>query len=189
MSLEEIQQNKEIEFYAAGAAAWYNTQLEHDKSLLTLSAGGVGILITLLVTIGVASADGLVLNITALLSFLVCIGAVLVIFRRNGPHLQGVLRDANHADPWLKGLDGLALITFGFGVLLSAVIGISAAIDSYATKGKSMASNQKDETQFEKSFYDAARLKPAALQDSTTSTTGSMPPGTTAPKPPDTGKQ
>jgi hypothetical protein len=35
---------KEIAFYTAGVTAWYNTSLEHDKSLFTLSAGGIGLL-------------------------------------------------------------------------------------------------------------------------------------------------
>jgi hypothetical protein len=44
---------KEVEYFAAIANAWVNTRVEHDKSLLTLSAGGIGLLITLLSTVGI----------------------------------------------------------------------------------------------------------------------------------------
>lgn len=43
---DEIEDQKRVEFYSAGLAAWYATRLEHDKSLLTLSAGGIGLLMT-----------------------------------------------------------------------------------------------------------------------------------------------
>jgi hypothetical protein len=38
---------KEVEYYAAQVNAWLNTKFEHDKSLLTLSAGGLGLLISI----------------------------------------------------------------------------------------------------------------------------------------------
>lgn len=52
MTSDEIEQQKSVEFYAAGINAWYNTSLEHDKSIFSLSAGGIGLLITLLTTVG-----------------------------------------------------------------------------------------------------------------------------------------
>ena len=55
MAQNEIDEQKKIEFYAASVAAWYESSLEHDKSLLTLSAGGIGLLITLLTTVGLGS--------------------------------------------------------------------------------------------------------------------------------------
>lgn len=51
MSPEEIDDQKRVEYYAASVNAWFNTSLEHDKSLFTLSAGGIGLLITLLTTV------------------------------------------------------------------------------------------------------------------------------------------
>lgn len=63
---DEIEDQKRVEFYSAGLAAWYATRLEHDKSLLTLSAGGIGLLMTLMTTVGVSSAESLVLYVCAL---------------------------------------------------------------------------------------------------------------------------
>jgi len=34
---------KKLAYYSAAATAWFNTRLEHDKSLLTLSPAGIGV--------------------------------------------------------------------------------------------------------------------------------------------------
>ncbi len=73
MAAEDINEKKEVAFYTAGVTAWYNTSLEHDKSLFTLSAGGIGLLITLIRTVGVPSAETLILYIAAMISFLICL--------------------------------------------------------------------------------------------------------------------
>ncbi|PKF49010.1 hypothetical protein AT251_22010 [Enterovibrio nigricans] len=49
---------KEVEFYAATVGAWLNTKFELDKSLLTLSTGAIGLLVTLLTTVGASSVEG-----------------------------------------------------------------------------------------------------------------------------------
>jgi len=62
-------EQKDVAFYSAAVTAWFATALELDKSILTLAAGGVGLHVTLLTTVGVRSAEGLVLYISALASF------------------------------------------------------------------------------------------------------------------------
>ncbi len=91
MTQEEIENQKRVEYYAASVNAWFNTSLEHDKSLLTLSAGGIGLLLTLLTTVGLSSAEAQVLYIGAIASFVVALIATLVIFRRNRTHIEEIL--------------------------------------------------------------------------------------------------
>ena len=122
---------KFVEFYAANVTAWLNTKFEHDKSLLTLSAGGIGLLITLLTTTGVKSIESLVLYIVALVAFISCLGTLLWIFRRNARHLEGVIQGSETSDSLLVVLDTVALASFLLGVLLSAIIGVSTAVHSY----------------------------------------------------------
>lgn len=145
MSPEDLRQEKEVEFYAAGIAAWYNTSLEHDKSVFGLSAGGIGLLITLLTTVGVSSACLLGLYIAAILSFLTSLCVLLVIFRRNRTHIEQVLSDtAPRSDPCLEKLDLAAILAFGAGVIFTAVVGISAAVNSLIDeKEKAMANEGK----------------------------------------------
>lgn len=139
--LEDLQEKKEVAFYQAGVAAWYNTALEHDKSLCTLSVGGIGLLMTLIRTMGVPSAETLVLYVLALIFFLVCLVSVLVIFKKNKSHIEHVIQDTQdaHINDSLVIFDNVAIWSFGLAVLLSAVIGVSSAVSSYTTKVTQMA--------------------------------------------------
>jgi hypothetical protein len=182
MTPDEINEQKNVEFYSASVNAWYNTSLEHDKSLLTLSAGGIGLLITLLTTIGLTSAEALVLYICAITAFVVSLVTILIVFRKNRNYIEDVLLgQSENNDPFLKKLDITALWAFGIGVLFTAVIGITAAIHSYSTKEKDMANEKINKTNsgfaqdsfngvtklqqnsdLGKSFNNAGNLKPAA---------------------------
>jgi hypothetical protein len=127
---------KTVEFYAAQVNAWINTKFEHDKSLLTLSAGGIGLLITLISTTGVRSITSLILYVLALVAFIVCLGALLWIFRRNAKHLEGVVMERETSDPFLALLDNTAIWSFLLGVIISSIIGIATAVHSYEKEHK-----------------------------------------------------
>lgn len=131
--------SKDIEFYSANVNAWLNTRFEHDRSLLTLSAGGVGLLITLISTVGVSSIENLILYALALLFFVICLCAVLWVFRRNAKHLEDVVNNKSENDPLLNILDRTAICAFLLGVLFSSIIGISTAVNSYIKKEHEMA--------------------------------------------------
>jgi uncharacterized membrane protein len=122
------------EWYAANLAAWFATRLEHDKSLLTLSAGGIGLLITLVSTVGIHSAESLILYILAFIAFVVCLAAVLWIFKRNSTHIEDVVTRRVRNDPWLTVLDNVAISAFLAGVILSCIIGVAAAVRSLEAK-------------------------------------------------------
>lgn len=144
-SQPDINQMKEVEFYAANLNAWFNTRFEHDKSLLALSAGAVGLLITLISTVGVKSVEILILYILSLACFVVCLGALLWIFRRNAKHLEDVVRETAIDDQLLNTLDRAAVSSFMFGVILSAIIGISTAINSYIDEVTEMTEKTKNQ--------------------------------------------
>lgn len=164
MTPEETSQQKGVEFYAAGVNAWYNTALEHDKSIFGLSAGGVGLLISLLTTLGVQSKLLLVLYGAAILSFLVTLGTLLVIFRRNRDHIEKVLLLGTVPnDPVLKVLDLIAIVAFWLGALFAATVGITSAIHSYESEQKKMATDKTTqvvipESLLQKSFNGVGRL-------------------------------
>jgi len=174
--------DKDTEYYAASVNAWFSTKLEHDKSLIALATGGIGLLVTLVSTVGVKSVESLVLHILAIVSFLICVGAVLWIFNRNATHLKEIIKDQAHADPVLGRLDFIAIVSFCAGVVLSSIIGISQAANSFLLKEKEMAQETKsqrgsvrdsfngassikpDSAEFTKSFDGAAALKPSSPQ-------------------------
>ncbi|CAN7571319.1 hypothetical protein LJR039_004052 [Pseudorhodoferax sp. LjRoot39] len=145
MSPEELVQQKNVEFYAAGVNAWYNTSLEHDKSIFSLSAGGIGLLITLITTIGLSSAWLKFLYIAAIVCFLSSLISVLVIFRRNRKHIENVFVNTQPAeDALLKALDLTAIVAFGTGAAFASAIGVSVAF--MPTKEADMSSDQKKQS-------------------------------------------
>jgi hypothetical protein len=170
MTPEEIAHQKEIEYYASSVNAWFNTSLEHDKSILTLAAGGIGLLITLLTTIGLSSAETLVLYICAIVSFLVALVSVLVVFRRNRTYIEQILTGkVLESDPVLAKADSIALLTFGLGVIFTAVIGIATAIHSYSSKEKPVSNEPtkaNQTTPIRESFNGATNLRPGMAHDS-----------------------
>lgn len=134
MTPEELKAQKDIQFYGASVNAWINTSLEQDKSLLTLSAGGIGLLIALLTTIGIAEVALLVLYVLAIVAFSVCLIFVLYIFSRNRKHVEKVLAGNPAADPSLGTADYAAMAAFLAGALLTGIIGITMAVSVYQSK-------------------------------------------------------
>lgn len=203
MSPQEIEDQKTVEYYSAAVTAWFNSALEHDKSILTLAAGGIGLLITLLTTVGISTAEALVLYILAIVCFVVALVSVLIVFRSNKDHIESILAGKETStDPSLARVDVVAIWAFGLGVVLTSVIGISAAVHSFTTKEKSMATEASKTTQpapLNESFNGAAKLQPtndftksfngaANLQPHPTVSTPASPP-TTVPSTPATPPQ
>jgi len=137
------QEAKEVEFYSAQVTAWLNTRFEHDKSLLTLSAGGIGLLITVSLATGFKSTAALAIYCAALFSFVICLACVLWIFRRNAVHLENVVCGREERDPMLSLLDKMAIASFMCGVLLASMLGVSAAVDSLLERKEKEMSDQK----------------------------------------------
>jgi hypothetical protein len=200
MTEQEIHEQKQIEFYAAAVNAWLGTSLEHDRSLITLSAGGIGLLITLLSTVGLHSVESLILYIMALIAFTTCLTAVLWIFKRNRAHLEHAIHGDNTVtDPLLTVLDTVAIVSFLFGAVLAATIGVAAAVHSFETremlmsqdKDRHMANdsingilNVRPIDPLSKSFNGVTNMKPAPQQPASTPAT---PPAAPAPQPKETG--
>jgi len=184
MSPEEIRQDKEVEFYAAGITAWYNTSLEHDKSVFVLSAGGIGLLITLLTTVGVNSACLLGLYIVAIFCFLASLCILLVIFRRNRTHIEQVLSGtALQSDPWLERLDIAAIFAFGVGVIFAAVVGISAAVNSPINKKENAMNNEAKTNSLTRVFVGDSFSGVGKLQPQSTAITSVPVPVAPTPEP------
>src|SRR5690554_440086 len=170
---QDINQMKEVEFYAANLNAWFNTRFEHDKSLLALSAGAVGLLITLISTVGVKSVETLILYILSLACFVVCLGALLWIFRRNAKHLEDVVRETAIDDQLLNALDKVAVSSFMLGVILSSIIGISTAINSYIDEVSGMTDKIKNQgTVFVKDSVNGISLMRPNREPATSSVNG-----------------
>jgi len=194
LPVDDIEKQKEVAFYSASLNAWFTTQLECDKSILTLSASGIGLLITLLTTVGVTSMFACVLYTLSVISFVVSLTVVLIIYRHNAVHIENILSGNPGKDPVLSKLDMVALFSFGLGVFFAAIIGISTAIQSYTLKDISMGNNSSRKADSvmamdsfsgmaklqqtvtcKKSFNGAGNLQPQASSGSKETTTPAQP--------------
>jgi hypothetical protein len=164
-STKEIDDQKKVEYYAASVAAWYETALEHDKSLLILSTGGIGLLITLLTTVGLGTAKALALYIYigAIICFVISLISILFVFRGNKKYIEDILSNKNqNTDSSLSKLDTIAMYSFCIGVVFTAFIGISTAISSFTAKGNIMANETTKSTKnvcFTENFNGAEKLQ------------------------------
>lgn len=146
----------DVEHYAATVTAWYETSMERDRSLLNLSAAGIGLLLTLATTIGIGGVPWLIVYILALLSFVICLGAVLWIFRANRKHLEDVIRlpSPPASDPLLRRLDNCAVSSFVAGAVFACIIGIGTAIKSFqASERREIVVSKKQETPVERANH------------------------------------
>lgn len=190
MTSPSTDEQKAVAYYGAAVTAWFTTSLEYDKNLLTLSAAGIGLHLTLLTTVGLKSAEGLVLYIGAILCFTAALLTVLRVFRLNQKHIEEIVSSkVSGTDPALGRLDLFGIVNFGIGVVLTAIVGISTAVSSYSDKDKPMTEKQQSTrgvptfdsvngaarlqptTPLEKSFNGAASLQPAASQPVAQATT------------------
>ena len=106
--------------------AWIDTRMEADRTMVALSAGGVGLLVTLLTAVTVPRSWILWLYGLAFLGFLLAIGSGLAVFKRNANHLEEALADleAAHSSRTrkkLRALDWLLMLSFAGGDRKSVV--------------------------------------------------------------------
>lgn len=179
---ENLQQKEYIEkekaFYSAMVSAWINTRIEKDKQLLTLSVTAIGVLVTLLRTLGVSNFTQLLLFSFALLSFLITVISIICILDRNALHIEKILKENQTQDKWLEFLDKIAAISFVFGIILVVIIGISSTRLNLSEKQVTMSQEQhrnKQHQQWEEkhSMTGVSKLRP---QPPKTPTQPSQPP-------------
>lgn len=122
---EDLQ--KRVAFYSIVTEAFVASGMEKDRTFVTIAAGGIGLLVTLLTTDN-STHSRLELWCFALaaLFFTLAIGLGIWVFSRNKPYLLKVHKEGIEArDCVLECLDlGLA-VCFGLGVVFTA---ISAAV-------------------------------------------------------------
>lgn len=128
MEEDKLKSEKEIAYYTALVNAWINTKMERDKTLLILSSGGVGILVTLLSTIGAVNCIGIIFYMLAFISFVITMIVLVTIFDKNAKHIEDTIKGKKDSDPKLDFLDNLSLWAFILGAIFAIIIGINSAI-------------------------------------------------------------
>jgi predicted outer membrane lipoprotein len=156
---EEEHKKQQLAHYAATVTAWFNTKMEHDKSLLTLSSAAIGVLVTLVTKFTIQSYAAMSLFVAALACFVICVIAVLAIYKRNSTHLVNLIHSDEENDAWLSFFDWTSLTTFLLGIILASAFGILMAVGSL--KETDVAGNDKNgPTAFNDSVNKAIGTRP-----------------------------
>jgi uncharacterized membrane protein YqhA len=135
---KEDYEAKDRAFYSAMISAWLNTKLERDKQLLTLSTSAIGVLVTLLRTVGVSNFSQILLFGAALIAFLFTVISVILILGKNANHIEKMLDGSETENRHLAFLDRFATITFIMGMVMVVIIGMYSATISLLEKGTNM---------------------------------------------------
>jgi hypothetical protein len=101
--------------------------MERDKTLVTLSAAAIGLLVTILTTVGVNRFRDILLFAVAILSFIATIWISLTIYQLNSQHLELAIKGSSEGDPRLEKYDKWSMKTFIVGAVAALLIGISSA--------------------------------------------------------------
>ncbi len=148
LSKKEVNQLSRIEFNSQSYASFYNTTMEKDKSILTLSVAGIGFLITLLKLTSVIQVYDMAFFSVATLSFLVAIYCVITIFGKNASFIIELTngKDVQVKQYQLDQLDKWLIRSFYLGILMSLALGISTSSSLFLSKEHQMTKeNSKPE--------------------------------------------
>ncbi len=120
-----VGEQKRVAYYSTLINAWVQSRMERDKSLLSLSAAGIALLVTLLTTVGVKTCLGIMLYAFAFLFFFATLLVCLAIYRRNAKHLAELASNPKlEEDRTLKLLDRFSYWFFIIGVFLAIAIAV-----------------------------------------------------------------
>ena len=117
--------------------------MERDKTLVTLSVAAIGLLVTILTTVGVKSFWEIPLFVSAVASFLATIWSSLTIYQLNSEHLEDAIKGSSTKDSRLEKYDKLSIRAFLVGFITSLLIGVTSAAHQLAnSKESKMTSHQ-----------------------------------------------
>lgn len=164
--LRELE-GKNVAHYSTMLGAFLQTKMERDKMLITLSAIGVGLLVTLLTTVGVQRRWEIWLYAAALLCFLATIAAMVAVLGINSRFIEEQLRQSNSTSKLkLRRLDRLSLVSFIVAGVFVVAIGIASGVNHFlSTGGADMPEDRKSQT-FERgvrSLLGIENLRPEEL--------------------------
>lgn len=195
MDDKDLNQQKALAYYSESVHAWFQTSLELDKSIITLSSALIGLLLTLSFNRTLPSAAALILFGTALLSFFCSLALTLYALHGNRQHIVDVLsgKDTSSSGRLLKISDRSGQMAFAIGAILTTLLAISMTFETYLNKEPSMSDKNTNSLNEQsglqpcvESFHGMQNLKPTEIQKSFTGMAALQPNGQAQPATPTT---
>jgi len=143
--LRELE-GKNVSHYSVMLSAWIETRMERDRTLVTLSAAAIGLIVTILTTAGVSGWVPLLLIVLSLSGFGLCIWSALVIYQLNAEHIEKEIREESDSSVNLEKFDKRSVRSFIAGVIFFVLFGVSSAIVFLGSKEQAMAKGNGSNT-------------------------------------------
>ena len=164
--LRELE-GKNIQYYTVLVTTWTTTKMEHDKTLITISAAAIGLLITILTTKSIVELWLIFVYGLAFICYCVTIVSALIIFQKNSLYIENELRGQGGNDPHLARLDKISLWSFMIATIAFISIGVISAIHKFQEVEKvpdQIIKVQVVDSDLGKSLQGLSDLKPATNQ-------------------------
>ncbi|MBS0165522.1 MAG: hypothetical protein JSR29_05555 [Nitrospira sp.] len=181
--LRELE-GKTVAHYSVMLDAWVQTRMARDKTLIALSAGGVGVLVTLLTTKGISQLWEIVLYLFSFLGFLITIGLALKVYQKNSELIENSLREKSSGHLKLEAYDRATIRAFYCGAIFTFAVAVSSAVHQILNQGVQTMPNYE-----KKSLDGIQNLKPQQPQEqppaplpAQQSSTATTPPTSESPK-------
>ncbi|OOZ44258.1 hypothetical protein [Solemya velum gill symbiont] len=180
--LRELE-GKNVAHYSVMLSAWIESRMARDKALMTLSAAGVGLIVTILTTVGIKSWIDLALVALSLLGFGSCIWAALRIYQLNTEHIEELIGETQGSEKRvvLEKFDKMSERSFYAGAIFIVLFGISQASVTMRIEDEKMADQDsrvvKQGEILKKSISGIGGLAPKAPEGDSDSSSGQSPSG------------
>ncbi len=165
-ALRELE-GKNIAHYQTLLSAWIETRMEQDRMVITLSAAAIGLLVTIITTVGINGFWQYLFAVASIAGFIVATCSSLHIFQVNAKHLEESLRSqsTDNTSKLLKKLDKVTIVCFYAGIICAVLMAIFSSFQK--TEGVTMAENKEAPKKIEKlqeSVNGVKKLSPAELE-------------------------
>ena len=151
--------------------AWIDTRMERDRLLAALSAGGIGLLITLLAATGLPRLWIGILYLASAVAFILSLGCTVTMLSKNAIHLEAVVLGTEGIAGKLRQLDRATFAALIAGLLFFVSAAGSTAITEYhdQTVERTMSDDieprtPEPEPPLTKSLEGVEKLVPGSLQ-------------------------
>ncbi|WP_286235597.1 hypothetical protein [Thalassotalea sediminis] len=140
ISDQDLQRLYAVEFKSQSYSSFYNTTMEKDKSILTLSVAGIGFLITLLKLSDSLGYYDMAFFSIATVGFLISIFCIVTLFGKNADFIVDLAqeKDVTIKQHVLKQLDTWAIRTFYIAIIMSVCLGVSTSSTLFFKGDKEM---------------------------------------------------
>jgi len=140
--LRELE-GKNIAHYQTLLSAWIETRMEQDRTIIAISAASLGLLVTIITTVGIKGIWQYSFAVISIIGFIVAICSALHICQFNAKHLEENLRsqDTKDTSNLLKKLDKLTIISFYAGIICAVLMAV--AVSFQKTGGGTMAKEKQ----------------------------------------------